>query len=1180
MASKKTLASCLSPPAVFSRAAQLERDLDDPSALEAYYPTPRAVAFLSRVIQAHAGETSTGAWTLTGPYGAGKSSCALFLSALLDRDTPSWEPAWERLFEVAEDLEDPDLSGYCPCVVTARREPVAVAILRAIAAGAIRTWGPRKGRNPGFLKEVNRLLASAETGESVPIEGVLGCLSELLKGLKRLKKDGCLLLVDELGLALEFAAHNPESSDLELLQLLAEKAHKPRKGEARLFFVTILHQAFEDYARRLPQNERREWAKVQGRFEDGILVDADLDSMRLVNHALATSWPTNTKSQLKKWSKDWLKLGLVPALGDLKASEQTSLVVGAYPLDPVALGALPALSRRFAQNGRTLFSFLASSEGFSLPAVAAKLPAPSAESGLPTVSLPELYDFFVEAQNVASLRPGDQALWCEVKDGVERSLGVASRHKTDSEELLRLAKTIAILQLASVAGASVRADRQTLQHVLWGSSGGSGKKLTRLLGVLTERGIVTYRRHSESYRIWRGSDFDIEEGLRAVRSAEGTELAAVDLINSERLFAPVVAQRHSVTTGTLRYFQCLVSTRSTLDTVLERLDEHADGYVLLLLERSSTREEIEEERELLRGAEVLLGFPGSWQRVLELASELVGMRELRKQRSVRADSTAQREVRERAAEIEKHLRDLLEGVFNPANTDWSRAGQPVPLASRRDLNREVSKACDEAFPQTPIVHNELINRRQLSSTSSAARGALLRAMLESEALERLGIEGFPPESSMYASVLEKTGIHALDPEFELFPGSAYRFGSPREKEQPRLFALWNALNDFLDSTGKGEQTADGAFELMGSAPFGVKRGLQPVLFLACFLSRQEEVAIYEEGTFLPALTTESLERLVKKPQLFSLRRFGVAGVRSAIFRQFKSLVGEADAPANIKSLLLVVRPLLSFAHRTPDFTKKTRRISGEAQEVRKALLGAKDPDLLLFETLPKACGFDPLEGDALKDSDAVELFFVRLRAVLKELRDTYDNLLVDLRQILLVAFGEEDKGAKEGREAIAQRAGRLRRYVTEARLTALLMRVSDATLGESEWTETLAALILNRPASAWDDAAVGTFEVRVNELARRFRQIERLAFELNTRSDLTPANAVRLTFTRATGMELDAVLCRSASLSQVNESLVGRMKSDLANLENPTQLAILAELTEWLLERQRQQSEEPSHVES
>ena len=74
------------------------------------------------------------------------------------------------------------------------------------------------------------------------------------------------IVVDELGKFLEFAAHHPDENDMFLLQLLAEATVGSAKPD--LLLVTILHQAFDQYASGLRPVLRNEWAKVQGRFQD------------------------------------------------------------------------------------------------------------------------------------------------------------------------------------------------------------------------------------------------------------------------------------------------------------------------------------------------------------------------------------------------------------------------------------------------------------------------------------------------------------------------------------------------------------------------------------------------------------------------------------------------------------------------------------------------------------------------------------------------------------------------------------------------------------------------------------------------------------------------------------------------------------------------------------------------
>ena len=69
----------------FRRAIRIDTDLGDPAALEGFV-CPRSSAALLEHMARHVSESGQGAFTWTGPYGSGKSSLAIALSALLNGD--------------------------------------------------------------------------------------------------------------------------------------------------------------------------------------------------------------------------------------------------------------------------------------------------------------------------------------------------------------------------------------------------------------------------------------------------------------------------------------------------------------------------------------------------------------------------------------------------------------------------------------------------------------------------------------------------------------------------------------------------------------------------------------------------------------------------------------------------------------------------------------------------------------------------------------------------------------------------------------------------------------------------------------------------------------------------------------------------------------------------------------
>ena len=70
--------------------------------------------------------------------------------------------------------------------------------------------------------------------------------------------------------------------------------------------------------------------------------------------------PTPLKRRLKECAEQAVAVGVCPH--GMKTEEFVHACIRAYPLHPVALVALPYLFHRFAQNERSLFSYLSSHE--------------------------------------------------------------------------------------------------------------------------------------------------------------------------------------------------------------------------------------------------------------------------------------------------------------------------------------------------------------------------------------------------------------------------------------------------------------------------------------------------------------------------------------------------------------------------------------------------------------------------------------------------------------------------------------------------------------------------------------------------------------------------------------------------------------------------------------------------
>ena len=253
----------------FARSISLVRDFHRFEALEGYILTSSGRDVLHRLADALRDDSPTRAWSLTGPYGSGKSAFALFAAQLLGGAEAIRQRARASLASSDRDLHDlffgsggslrKKAGRLCPVLVTGSRQPLDKALAASLASALRRI---ARTKPPQIVERLERLAGQPHPSGTA----VVGLFEEANDYLERCGKgvSGILLIVDELGKFLEYGAGNPEQGDVFVLQELAESATRSRRP---FLFLTILHQSIDDYVGHLSPPRRAEWAKVQGRFE-------------------------------------------------------------------------------------------------------------------------------------------------------------------------------------------------------------------------------------------------------------------------------------------------------------------------------------------------------------------------------------------------------------------------------------------------------------------------------------------------------------------------------------------------------------------------------------------------------------------------------------------------------------------------------------------------------------------------------------------------------------------------------------------------------------------------------------------------------------------------------------------------------------------------------------------------
>ncbi len=1117
----------------FMRSVNLERDFSDPSALDGYVTTTEAISHLGQISNGLRKGSGQRAWKITGDFGSGKSSFALLLANLMSRETAAIPKSVRNLLPSLG--MKPGADRLLPVLVTGSREPMSQAVMRGLLT-ALDQNVPGKG-NP-LLKKASLSLKNSNLED----RDVVAFFEETAAALAKGKTyGGILLIIDELGKFLEFAALNPERQDVFLLQSLAEASSRSQK--APIHVIGLLHQGIAEYAEKLSVTAQREWAKIGERFGEIPFSQPLGQVATLLSAALGVD---PSAKELRKWKTaarrdmgEAVSLGMFgPAAGK---TELVNLSPSLYPLHPTLIPALSKFFRRFGQNERSLFSFLLSSEPFALQDFAERL------AGEETAyRLADFYDFaaYNFSHRLGSL--SYRSHWNHI-DAVIRG---AVNEDADTQLIL---KTVGILNVLETPELSPSFEilSLALDHPT---------DLKARLQKLCQRGIL-FNRGASGYSLWPYTSVNLEQRFIAASEALSHAQPIAEVVQEKLDSRPVVARRHYIQTGNLRYFEVRFLTSAEFAAVHGALGAEypADGVILVVLcESASDQAEAEKTaRKLKNKPQLLVAISSPLESLASYSLNLERWMwverftpELKDDRFAMEEVT--RQVSAAAQTLELRINEYVGFRGNAAPCEamgigWFCDGKPVAELQNREISLQgfLSDVCDDLYKLAPKVRNELVNRHAISSSAASARQKLFKAMLEKSSSPMLGIpeDKAPPEKSMYLSVLEAGRIHTENK-------GGWSLAFPQHDSDPlNLRPALDAILARLEETPDQRVQVSELYELLRSKPLGVRDGLIPILLLTVFIVHETEIAIYEDDVFQPEIEEFLLMRLAKRPETFEFQLCRITGVRKALISELAAVV-DADR-AETSHLLSIVRPLYLFVAGLPDYARNTDQLTPETLALRKAIESAREPGELVFHGIPKALGMAPAPKSKLDPTELAK----KLAKSISELRRCFPELQGRMTAAILEAFKYEGS-LETWRQSVSGSAETVLIGLGDPDFRAFCLKLIDVENPDAEWLEALGSLLTRCPPSRWKDRDELVFRERITALAAQFNRVLATCF---LRDGSLPDKAIRLAVTPRSGIEKNLVVNLNPKQSKESDKLVAELRKHMpANTQ--ISLAALSQL--------------------
>ena len=872
-------------------------------------------------------------------------------------------------------------------------------------------------------------------------------------------KQGKLLLIviDEFGKILEHTAERNPNKELYFLQKLAEFVNATSRN---ILLITTLHQNFSSYGKKLSEEQKNEWSKVKGRFQEIVFVEPIEQLIFLAAKQKKNRLITN-EEELRRLQELAIKTRFV---SDSYSYEATKNL---WPLDPFSAYTITKAIQRYGQNERSLFTFL-STQG------------PNTLLGFKpqkrlSYNLQMVYDY-IESNFYSFLQDpnSDSMAWSSIRTAIERVEGNNWNNENDFRNALQIVKTIGLLNLFGTAGFSLKIkDLACYAKYAMGIDNAE-----YVIEQLIHFKIVRFAAYKNRLVLFEGTDVNIEDELSKASLVVPKPIDYIDDIwhfFTKRISMAKACYYHR---GTPRYFKYNVLTSPEEITPVGDID----GYIEMLFSIDNHIVTKVKKFSLQTNKALIFVVFNNTDRIV---SHIYNLRKydylLQRVLIDKSDTVAIREVSKlKEFEIELLNKSINEGLFSYDSTTWIYNGKELAIKSQRDFNNLLSAVCEDVYPLTPILNNELINKHKLSANIAAAKAKYFQSLLENSDKLELGFDKnkFPPEKTVYYSLLRNTGLH-VNGEFTDCPSNE------------NILTLWYVCEDFLKSTREKPRKLSDLIQILCSQPYKIKEGLLEFWLPTYLFIKRQDFSLYgTNGQFIPNFNMEVFDLMKKHLGEFEIKAYSVDGIKIAMFNQYRKFLN-LNGKNEIKgeSFIETIKPFLYFySHQLNEYAKHTKSLPHEETiRFREILAHAKDPEKSFLEDLPRALGYT---DEMLADKKEVRHYCDIIQRAVRELRECYNQLIDRLEDDLIERLGLSSKNYCSYVLEIRERLTNVKPHLLNPRQKEFYLHAITQFDNRTEWFQSICYAALGFPLQKLKDEQ----EARLHDdLIFLFRECEQKA---------------------------------------------------------------------------------------
>ena len=968
-------------------------------------------------------------------------------------------------------------------------------------------------------------------GSQYSTADVIKAIDKHYKVNKR-KGKGLALLIDEFGKFLEYASKHNAESELYFIQQLAEWAND---SNSDTLFIATLHQDFSAYALHLNKLQKQEWDKVKGRIKDVpfnepveqlLFLAAERINQKFSNKVIDKNFDKlfNTIKNAKAFPlKDYFEKDFAKKL---------------FPFDILSAAVLTLSLQKYGQNERSLFSFIESNDHLGINEFN--------KSNSAYFSIPRVYDYLLNGYYslLSSKYNPHFTQWSAIRRGLERIEGLFEDldAQNKAEDLLKL---IGLLNIFSTASAKL----EPVFYLNYAKFALGIKNPEGLLQQLEKKKIIRYVNHSFRYILFEGTDLDIEIAIDDAGRLVEKVTNVVNHLNQDFEFPFISAKAVYYEKGTPRFFQF----KLTEEPINLPPEGEVDGFInLIFSEDSKAAKKILDFSANCKEA-ILFGYYKNTSEIKNLLFEIQKIKKVID--SNRDDKVALKEldsILEHYIKLLNHY--VLDNLYSDnGNIQWYFSGSKVKIPNRQSFNKQLSTICDAIYSSTPVYKNELVNKTKISGQVAMARKRLLERIFTQLNESNIGFSNseFPPEKSIYLTLLSNTGMHKVLEDIGILD-------QPTDES---FNELWEAGLNFLESSRNKERNLSEFINILSTKPFKLKQGFIDYWIPIFLLAKSDEFALFEDQSYIPELSIDILDLINKRPGMFTIKAFDVVGIKLQLFNRYRVFLNQSEnhKPTN-KLFIQTIKPFLVFFKDLPEYAKRTNRLEKRTIALRKVIANAKDPEKTFFEDFPTALGYSLQELQ--NKPKAAEQFVKHLQYSIRELRGSYDALLDRFESYFIQEIVGIKVGFPQYKIEIEKRYSGLKRQLLLPQQKTFYSRIESELDDRKSWLSSVAQSCIGKSlASISDDDEIILFE----KVKDNIYELDNLTEISKEQVDDETEEVFKLEITSfVKGLNMNMLRIPKGKNKEVNGQ-IQKLKSNLGK-DKKLNIAALTKLLQELLE--------------